>query len=169
MVLEGFLFKVLVLMASHTTSTTQHRCHTISFVFYMYEQENNAIRWASRWDYILTNSYQSSVQWFSLINSVLITVFLSAMVGMILIRSLHRDIVRYNKSDSLVSSGGWEDHFLSFLFQFLFVCVLLFFFSYRKRCRKTLDGNWCMVMFSGLQPSPCFFQSLLAVEHKSFV
>ena len=57
------------------------------------------IRWASRWDYILNSSDQSSVQWFSLVNSVLITVFLSAMVGMILVRSLHRDIVRYNKTE----------------------------------------------------------------------
>jgi transmembrane 9 superfamily protein 2/4 len=65
--------------------------------------QNDKIRWASRWDYILDNSAQSSVQWFSLINSVLITVFLSFMVGMILLRSLYRDIVRYNKTDNVVS------------------------------------------------------------------
>ena len=61
------------------------------------------IRWASRWDYILSSVPQSNVQWFSLINSVLITVFLSAMVGMILLRSLHRDIARYNQAETSVS------------------------------------------------------------------
>ena len=63
------------------------------------------IRWASRWDYILSSVPQSNVQWFSLINSVLITVFLSAMVGMILLRSLHRDIARYNQAETSVSAA----------------------------------------------------------------
>lgn len=70
----------------------------------MYLQENEEIRWASRWDYILSSATQNNVQWFSLINSVLITIFLSAMVGMILARSLHRDIARYNKAESTVST-----------------------------------------------------------------
>ena len=65
-------------------------------------QEKNDVRWASRWDYILSSVPQSNVQWFSLINSVLITIFLSAMVGMILLRSLRHDIMRYNQADSLV-------------------------------------------------------------------
>ena len=69
-------------------------------------QEMKDIRWASRWDYILSSVPQSNVQWFSLVNSVLITIFLSAMVGMILMRSLHRDIMRYNQADATVSSGG---------------------------------------------------------------
>ena len=62
------------------------------------------VRWASRWDYILSSVPQSNVQWFSLVNSVLITIFLSAMVGMILMRSLHRDIMRYNQSEATVST-----------------------------------------------------------------
>jgi transmembrane 9 superfamily protein 2/4 len=52
------------------------------------------------------------VQWFSLVNSVLITIFLSAMVGMILMRSLHRDIMRYNQSEATVrreGKGGVEE------------------------------------------------------------
>ena len=88
------------------------------------------IRWASRWDYILNSSDQSSVQWFSLVNSVLITVFLSAMVGMILVRSLHRDIVRYNKSD-MVSERRSDSHHYSP--------------NCRTKCRRTLVGSWFMV------------------------
>jgi len=69
---------------------------------------NNDVRWASRWDYILSSASQNNVQWFSLINSVLITIFLSAMVGMVLMRSLYRDILRYNQSENSVSSLCWE-------------------------------------------------------------
>ena len=85
------------------------------------------IRWASRWDYILNSSDQSSVQWFSLVNSVLITVFLSAMVGMILVRSLHRDIVRYNKTEMVC------------------VCVIMVIVVVTLYYRKTLVGSWSMV------------------------
>ncbi|KAH8094060.1 hypothetical protein JL720_4049 [Aureococcus anophagefferens] len=38
------------------------------------------------------------VHWFSIINSLLIVLFLSVMVAMILVRNLHRDIVRYNRT-----------------------------------------------------------------------
>ena len=65
-------------------------------------KELEEVRWASRWDYILNSSPHGSVQWFSLINSILITVFLSAMVLIILLRSIYRDLARYNKSDSSV-------------------------------------------------------------------
>lgn len=73
--------------------------------------EMKDVRWASRWDYILSSTTQSNVQWFSLINSVLITIFLSAMVGMILVRSLHRDIMRYNQAESsedIQEDFGWK-------------------------------------------------------------
>lgn len=69
----------------------------------------DSVRWASRWDYILSSVPQSNVQWFSLVNSVLITIFLSAMVGMILMRSLHRDIVRYNQAEITVSYNNNND------------------------------------------------------------
>lgn len=69
--------------------------YTVEFI------EAEGIKWASRWDYILGSMPQANVQWFSLINSILITVFLTAMVAMILLRSLHRDLVKYNKEDSV--------------------------------------------------------------------
>lgn len=69
--------------------------YTVDFI------EAEGIKWASRWDYILGSMPQANVQWFSLVNSILITVFLTAMVAMILLRSLHRDLVKYNKEDSV--------------------------------------------------------------------
>ena len=40
--------------------------------------------------------YRSAqVHWFSIVNSLLIVLFLTVMVAMIMVRNLHRDIVRY--------------------------------------------------------------------------
>jgi hypothetical protein len=39
----------------------------------------------------------SQVHWFSIINSILIVLFLAFMVAMILIRALNRDISKYNR------------------------------------------------------------------------
>ena len=73
--------------------------YTVEFV------EAEGIKWASRWDYILGSMPQSNVQWLSLINSVLITVFLATLVSLILLRTLHRDLLKYNKDDSV--SASW--------------------------------------------------------------
>jgi transmembrane 9 superfamily protein 2/4 len=57
------------------------------------------VRWASRWDIYLTmdNAVPDKVHWFSIVNSMLIVLFLSVMIAMILVRNLHRDISRYNR------------------------------------------------------------------------
>jgi transmembrane 9 superfamily protein 2/4 len=57
------------------------------------------IQWASRWDIYLSMAgrYDDDVHWFSIINAVLIVLFLSALVAMVLLRSLRRDIAHYNR------------------------------------------------------------------------
>ena len=54
------------------------------------------VRWASRWDIYLSmdNAVPDKVHWFSIVNSMLIVLFLSLIVAMILIRNLTRDISR---------------------------------------------------------------------------
>ncbi|XP_073772683.1 transmembrane 9 superfamily member 2 isoform X1 [Danio rerio] len=66
--------------------------------------EDKTIRWASRWDYILESMPHTNIQWFSIMNSLVIVLFLSGMVAMIMLRTLHKDIARYNQMDSVVSS-----------------------------------------------------------------
>lgn len=93
-------------------------------------QEEKSIRWASRWDYILESMPHTHIQWFrwegsllywsvyiavwmmiliyflfffSIMNSLVIVLFLSGMVAMIMLRTLHKDIARYNQMDSTVS------------------------------------------------------------------
>jgi len=54
------------------------------------------VKWASRWDmYVLTTDDQ--IHWFSIINSLMIVIFLSGMVAMILLRTLNHDIRTYNE------------------------------------------------------------------------
>ncbi|KAL8180817.1 UNVERIFIED_CONTAM: transmembrane 9 superfamily member 2 [Gekko kuhli] len=73
--------------------------------------ENNSIKWASRWDYILESMPHTNIQWFSIMNSLVIVLFLSGMVAMILLRTLHKDIARYNQMDSSEDAQeefGWK-------------------------------------------------------------
>ena len=55
--------------------------------------------WATRWDKYL-HVFDPNVHWFSLITSAITVVFLSGLVGMILLRALKKDITRYNRLDS---------------------------------------------------------------------
>uniref|UniRef100_H2ZB09 Transmembrane 9 superfamily member n=1 Tax=Ciona savignyi TaxID=51511 RepID=H2ZB09_CIOSA len=73
--------------------------------------ENTEILWASRWDYILGSLPHTNIQWFSIMNSLVIVLFLSGMVAMVMIRSLHKDIARYNDMESVEEAQeefGWK-------------------------------------------------------------
>jgi hypothetical protein len=51
------------------------------------------------------------IHWFSIINSVMIVLFLSGMVAMIMTRTLHRDITKYNQLDTQEDAQeetGWK-------------------------------------------------------------
>jgi len=72
---------------------------------------NNDIKWSSRWDYILESMPHTNIQWFSILNSLVIVLFLSGMVAMILLRTLHKDIARYNQIESgedAQEEFGWK-------------------------------------------------------------
>ncbi|PWA81535.1 hypothetical protein CTI12_AA185980 [Artemisia annua] len=65
------------------------------------------IKWASGWDtYLLMNDDQ--IHWFSIINSLMIVLFLSGKVAMIMMRTLYRDIANYNTQDEVQEETGWK-------------------------------------------------------------
>lgn len=73
--------------------------------------QNNEIKWSSRWDYILESMPHTNIQWFSILNSLVIVLFLSGMVAMIMLRTLHKDIARYNQMDcgeDAQEEFGWK-------------------------------------------------------------
>ncbi|ELW71498.1 Transmembrane 9 superfamily member 2 [Tupaia chinensis] len=83
----------------------------IAYTYSISFKEDKDIRWASRWDYILESMPHTHIQWFSIMNSLVIVLFLSGMVAMIMLRTLHKDIARYNQMDSTEDAQeefGWK-------------------------------------------------------------
>uniref|UniRef100_A0A1A7X4K1 Transmembrane 9 superfamily member n=1 Tax=Iconisemion striatum TaxID=60296 RepID=A0A1A7X4K1_9TELE len=83
---------------------------SIIYTYSVTFEENNTIKWASRWDYILVSMPHTNIQWFSIMNSLVIVLFLSGMVAMIMLRTLHKDIARYNQVDQedAQEESGWK-------------------------------------------------------------
>lgn len=80
--------------------------------FYTYSVSflESDIPWGLRWDAYL-HVFDPRIHWFSLINSLIIAGFLVFMVGMVLLRSISRDIHRYNAvdlSDEVQEDYGWK-------------------------------------------------------------
>lgn len=71
---------------------------------------DSEIKWASRWDtYLLMADDQ--IHWFSIVNSLMIVLFLSGMVAMIMLRTLYRDISKYNQletQEEAQEETGWK-------------------------------------------------------------
>ncbi|XP_046425522.1 transmembrane 9 superfamily member 4 isoform X2 [Neodiprion fabricii] len=83
--------------------------------FYSVVWKESAVSWASRWDVYLGMS-DVQIHWFSIINSLVVVFFLSGILTMIMVRTLRRDIAKYNagESDSLsgldeaIEETGWK-------------------------------------------------------------
>jgi transmembrane 9 superfamily protein 2/4 len=68
------------------------------------------VRWASRWDNYLKME-GGEIHWMSILNSLMIVIFLSGLVALILLRTLHRDIAKYNElatSEEIAEETGWK-------------------------------------------------------------
>lgn len=81
-------------------------------ITYTYDVEwtESAQRWASRWDNYLKMT-GGQIHWFSILNSLMIMLFLSGMVAMILLRTLYRDITKYNElatAEEAAEETGWK-------------------------------------------------------------
>ncbi|KAJ3693342.1 hypothetical protein LUZ60_008822 [Juncus effusus] len=72
--------------------------------------KESEVKWASRWDtYLLMTDDQ--IHWFSIVNSLMIVLFLSGMVAMIMLRTLYRDISKYNQletQEEAQEETGWK-------------------------------------------------------------
>jgi len=71
--------------------------------------EKSDISWSNRWDKYLQNT-DPQIHWFSIINSLMIVLFLTGMVAMIMMRTLHADFRRYNQIDpnEEAEETGWK-------------------------------------------------------------
>ncbi|CDK27824.1 unnamed protein product [Kuraishia capsulata CBS 1993] len=65
----------------------------IPFTYSVYWREQFDLSWKDRWNlYFAGEGDQSKMHWFSLVNSVVVILFLSTVVGAVLIRTLSKDI-----------------------------------------------------------------------------
>lgn len=75
--------------------------NNIAEIIYTYDVEfqDSDVKWASRWDVYLDmgGRVDNDVHWFSIVNSVMIVFLLSGMVAIILLRTLRRDVLYYNR------------------------------------------------------------------------
>ncbi|XP_055838342.1 transmembrane 9 superfamily member 4 isoform X1 [Episyrphus balteatus] len=84
--------------------------NTQLYFTYSVEWKESVVSWASRWDiYLGMNDVQ--IHWFSIINSLVVVFFLSGILTMIMIRTLRRDIARYNTDENIedtLEETGWK-------------------------------------------------------------
>ena len=72
--------------------------------------EYSDVKWASRWDVYLYAT-DEQIHWFSIINSLMIVLFLTGMLAMIMMRTLRRDLTKYNDIESkeeAAEESGWK-------------------------------------------------------------
>lgn len=94
----------------YTAQVVAKDAPTSLYFTYSVHWEPSNIRWASRWDNYL-NMADVQIHWFSIINSVVVVFFLSGIITMIIIRTLRRDIARYNTDEDLeesIEETGWK-------------------------------------------------------------
>lgn len=65
----------------------------VVYTFDVYWEESD-ISWASRWDAYL-NMPGGRVHWFSILNSLMVVLVMSSIVAMIMMRTIRRDLQRY--------------------------------------------------------------------------
>jgi len=67
--------------------------------------------WSNRWDVYLRGNPDDEVHVFAIVNSLMIILFLSGIVAMILLRTLHKEISEYNELSTLEEAqeeSGWK-------------------------------------------------------------
>ncbi|CAH2104508.1 unnamed protein product [Euphydryas editha] len=77
---------------------------------YSVEWGESDIEWASRWD-IYLGMKDVQIHWFSIVNSIVVLFFLSGILTMIIVRTLRRDIARYNSDENIeemIEETGWK-------------------------------------------------------------
>ena len=88
---------------SESTDNSFFYTYSVAFV-------ESDIPWGLRWDSYL-HVFDPKIHWFSLVNSLVIVGFLVSMVGMVLYRTISKDIHRYNTidlSDDVQEDYGWK-------------------------------------------------------------
>ncbi|KAI6816963.1 multispanning membrane protein, partial [Hortaea werneckii] len=80
---------------------------TIPYSYSVYFREEEKIEWANRWDLFFVNQEESQkVHWLAIVNSIVISGFLTAVVAVILTRTVKGDIRGYLDGGAHLEDGG---------------------------------------------------------------
>ena len=82
-------------------------------VLYTYDVSwiESEVRWENRYDVYLKSNPDDEIHYFSIVNSLMIVLFLTGVVAMIMLRTLHKDISSYNELQTLEEAqeeSGWK-------------------------------------------------------------
>jgi len=82
-------------------------------VVYTYDVkwEKSDVKWSNRWDIYLRGNPDDEIHYFSIVNSLMIVLFLTGVVAMIMLRTLRKDIASYNEMQTLEEAqeeSGWK-------------------------------------------------------------
>jgi transmembrane 9 superfamily protein 2/4 len=83
-------------------------------VIYSYDitwVESDNLLWADRWDVYLVGAPDDDIHYYSIVNSLMIVLFMTGAIGTIMIRTLRKDIAGYNELQTLEEAQeetGWK-------------------------------------------------------------
>ena len=84
----------------------------LSIVYsYEVEWEESNLPWSDRWDVYLVGAPDDDLHYFSIVNSLMIVLFLTGAISTIMIRTLRKDIAVYNEMDAFddgAEESGWK-------------------------------------------------------------
>mmetsp|Transcript_15345 Transcript_15345/g.36230 ORF Transcript_15345/g.36230 Transcript_15345/m.36230 type:complete len:665 (+) Transcript_15345:75-2069(+) len=87
-------------LGSHTLSNRQSIItdqESVEVIWtYDVEWEESATKWASRWDVYLQMT-DDNIHWFSVVNSIVVVIFLTGIIAMIMARILRKDFAMYDQ------------------------------------------------------------------------
>jgi transmembrane 9 superfamily member 2/4 len=82
-------------------------------VVYSYDIQwiRNELEWADRWDVYLVGAPDDDIHYYSIVNSLMIVLFMTGAIATIMIRTLRKDIAGYNELQTLEEAQeetGWK-------------------------------------------------------------
>jgi transmembrane 9 superfamily protein 2/4 len=83
-------------------------------VIYSYDitwEANEYLLWADRWDVYLVGAPDDDIHYYSIVNSLMIVLFMTGAIATIMIRTLRKDIAGYNELQTLEEAkeeSGWK-------------------------------------------------------------
>lgn len=82
---------------------------TVVFSYTVAFKESDLL-WATRWDPLLVpNAQLKRIQWFSIVNSLMIGLFLTGLVGAVMLRTVLRDFSHYKQLDEAIGDDQSEE------------------------------------------------------------